>query len=348
MRNFIILLNLLLAITACKTDDSSAKYDTSITLNNVTDNIILTGYQELANNTSLLQGNIDVLKSNITEENLIIVQNSFLSTYTTWQKISMFEFGPSVDEALTSLNIYPTNIDRINDNILNGNYNLESASNIVSTGLPALDYLLFNDTKANILIKLADLNYLNYLVAVTEQLATKSNTVNNNWKNSYSATFKASTAIDAGSSISILANAFILNFEKNGREAKIGIPAGVRTLNEAIPSNVESFYSGNSIALAKEQIAILKNIYEGNGSENYKAILTGLGKKALADNISSDFIAIETSLNTLTDPFSDMLTADNQTAISTYAEYQKLLPLLKVDMTAALGLLITYSDSDGD
>ena len=135
MRNFIILLNLLLAITACKTDDSSAKYDTSITLNNVTDNIILTGYQELANNTSLLQGNIDVLKSNITEENLIIVQNNFLSTYTTWQKISMFEFGPSVDEALTSLNIYPTNIDRINDNILNGNYNLESASNIVSNDI---------------------------------------------------------------------------------------------------------------------------------------------------------------------------------------------------------------------
>jgi len=32
----------------------------------------------------------------------------------------------------------------------------------------------------------------------------------------------------------------------------------------------------------------------------------------------------------------------------TYQELQKLVPLIKVDMTSALGVLITYQDNDGD
>ncbi len=348
MKYLIIFFSLVMSFFSCETDTSSNKYETSTTLNNIANNIILVGYQELTTNTTLLKESVEVLKDNLTEENLTNTQNNFLNAYKSWQKVSMFDFGPAVDEALATLNIYPTNVDNININISDGNYNLETASNQSNIGFPAVDYLLFNDSKTNILVKLADTNYINYLVAVSDQIATKSTTVNNNWKNNYKSTFIAATAIDAGSSISILANAFILDFEKNTREAKIGIPAGVRTLNEAIPNKVEAFYSGNSILLAKEQLSALKTVYEGASSENYKGILISLDKKKLADNISQHLVNIENSLNTLTDPFSDMLTSGNQPAISTYGEYQKLLPLLKVDMTAELSLLITYSDGDGD
>ena len=40
---------------------------------------------------------------------------------------------------------------------------------------------------------------------------------------------------------------------------------------------------------------------------------------------------------------------NNKTALSvTYAELQRLVPYIKVDMTSALGVLITYQDNDGD
>ena len=39
----------------------------------------------------------------------------------------------------------------------------------------------------------------------------------------------------------------------------------------------------------------------------------------------------------------------NKTALSvSYGELQRLVPYIKVDMTSALGVLITYQDNDGD
>lgn len=348
MKYLILFFSAFICFTSCETKSDNEQYDPTETINNVITNIILPNYEALATDAALLKENIDVLKNDITESNLTTVQNNFSATYQSYQKVSMFEFGPATDEALSTLNIYPTDDDKINNNILNGNYNLEAASNMVATGLPALDYLLFHDTKTNIVAQLADTDYLDYLVAVAEQLANKTSNVNNTWKNSYSNTFMASTGTSAGSSISVLTNAFILDFEKNGREGKIGIPAGVRTLNEAIPTNVETYYSGNSILLAKTHMEAIISVYQGTGSQNFKVLLIDSEKEDLANNISTQFTSIQSSLNTLTDPFSDMLISSNQPAISTYAEYQKLIPLLKVDMTSALNLLITYSDSDGD
>ena len=38
----------------------------------------------------------------------------------------------------------------------------------------------------------------------------------------------------------------------------------------------------------------------------------------------------------------------NHRITQTYQELQQLVPYMKVDMTSALGVLITYQDNDGD
>lgn len=348
MKNIIIILSLFLTIISCKPDSNNKDVNTEKALNNIADNIILKNYAEATENALALKESIITLKATVNEANLIIVKEKFLTAYDSYQKIIPFDFGPAVDNGISTLNIFPTDNSKVDANILNGTTDVASAANISATGFPAMDYLLFNDNNTNTLVKLADVNYINYLEAVANFTHSTISTVNNTWINSYKATFVSATKIDAGGSINVLANSFIHSFERDGREGKIGIPAGVRTLNQAVPTKCEAYYSGKSIQLAKTHIATLKSIFEGAGGESYKSILIELEDKELADKISKQFTTIETSLNTLTDPFSDMLTADNQAAISTYGEYQKLLPLLKVDMTAKIGILITYQDSDGD
>lgn len=348
MKKLLLIFALFITIISCETTDKKTDYETEVLLENLANNFILVNYNQLKNDALELKIYIDSLKQNPTALNLVTAQNQFVETYKSFQKISVYNFGPAIDNGQSSLNIFPANSSTINNNISAGGYDLASGANVQAIGFPALDYLLFHEDNINLISKFSDLDYSQYALDVAEQIYQKTNAIYSTWENSYQATFIANKGNQTGSSISVLANAYILNFERNGREAKIGIPAGVRSLNEVKPENVEAYYSEKSIVLAKEHILALKAIYEGNGNVSFQSVLKSVDQEQLANNINAQFDAILLSLNTLSDPFSDMLTADNQAALAVYSEYQKLLPLLKVDMTAALGLLINYSDSDGD
>ncbi|MGB1314732.1 MAG: imelysin family protein [Chitinophagales bacterium] len=348
MKNILYFLFGLVLVFACKPNSNSKNYETAEMLKNVAENIVLPNYTALETNTNTLNNTVQDLRFSPDAANLVAAQNAFLEAYKSWQKVSAFQFGPAADVALNTINIFPTDTTQIQSNIAASTYNLDAASNIDASGFPALDYLLFSGTEFEILNRFSTAADSEYALAVSEQIKNKVSQVKNLWETSYKTTFLAATGNAVGSSLSELTNAMILNFEKNAREAKIGIPAGVRTLNQIVPDKVEAFYSKNSILLAKEHIAGFKELYEGKNGDSFKAILIAVDKETLANNMSSHISNIETSLNLLSDPFNEMLENDNTAALATYAEYQKLLPLLKVDMTAALGLLITYSDSDGD
>jgi uncharacterized protein YjfI (DUF2170 family) len=47
-------------------------------------------------------------------------------------------------------------------------------------------------------------------------------------------------------------------------------------------------------------------------------------------------------------PWSDFVQQNPAESKEIYLEYQKLIPLIKVDLTSALGIIITYQDNDGD
>ena len=54
------------------------------------------------------------------------------------------------------------------------------------------------------------------------------------------------------------------------------------------------------------------------------------------------------NLNQLNDPLSNEILTNKVEVSNAYENMQQLVPLIKVDMTSALGVLITYQDNDGD
>ena len=50
----------------------------------------------------------------------------------------------------------------------------------------------------------------------------------------------------------------------------------------------------------------------------------------------------------LSDPLSTNITTNNTAVVAAYTELQKLVVLLKTDMTSSLSILITFGDNDGD
>lgn len=351
MKNiFVLMISCLLVLSSCDNNNNGGtpkKYDPSEMLKDMGEKIITPSYKTLSLSTKDLKEKVEALKSNPTQANLSAAQNSLKESYKAWQKCSFFDFGPALDNGLSLANNYPINQSLIQSNISNGNYNLESGANIATIGFPALDYLLFQDA-SNLLTHFADAKYSKYAVDVATQLASKSKTVYDAWKNNYQNTFVNNKDLGVGGSLGLLSNSMIKEYEKGGREGKIGIPAGIRTLNQVQLEKVEAYYSQQSIVLAKAHIAAFKTILNGTNNNGFMSLLEASKNQELASNINTHLNEVESSLNTLTDPFSDMLQADNTKAKSTYGKYQKLLPLLKVEMMAKLGLLINYADTDGD
>jgi predicted lipoprotein len=68
----------------------------------------------------------------------------------------------------------------------------------------------------------------------------------------------------------------------------------------------------------------------------------------LSTVIDNQFLTILEELNNINGPLSEEIINNKSQITQTYQELQQLVPYMKVDMTSALGVLITYQDNDGD
>ncbi len=327
----------------------------------ITEEIIIPSYNNL--NTSLieLKESYELFKINITEHNLEELRNKWLNSYKLWQHVEMYNIGKSMEDYLIfRSNIYPVDSVRVNQNIDNGEYDLENPNNYAAQGFPTIDYLLYG--LENEPVKVID-HYkennkvMNYLGALIEDLAANVKTVNDDW-NQVKNEFVNSVDNTASSNLNMMVNDFIYYYEKGFRANKFGIPAGVFS-GGALPDRVEGFYSKNfSKVFALEAMTSIKKFFNG---ESYKDDNSeGLGLKSyldfvekgkeefLSDKINAQLIDAEKSINELDNNLSGQIESDLIKVLKTYDKIQTAVVLLKVDMLQALNIAVDYADADGD
>ena len=66
------------------------------------------------------------------------------------------------------------------------------------------------------------------------------------------------------------------------------------------------------------------------------------------DEINAQFDASKKKLDALKPNLYEEVKTNNQAMKDTYSEMQKSVRMLKVDMTSAMSITITYTDNDGD
>ena len=327
----------------------------------ITEEIILPSYDNLNTSLTELKESYELFKINITEHNLEELRNKWLNSYKLWQHVEMYNIGKSMEDYLIfRSNIYPVDTVRVNQNIDNGEYDLENPNNYAAQGFPTMDYLLYGIE--NEPVKVID-HYkendkvMSYLGALIEDLAANVKTVNDDW-NQVKNEFVNSVDNTASSNLNMMVNDFIYYYEKGFRANKFGIPAGVFS-GGALPDRVEGFYSKNfSKVFALEAMTSIKKFFNG---ESYKDDdLEGLGLKSyldfvekgkeefLSDKINAQLIDAEKSINELDNNLSGQIESDLIKVLKTYDEIQTAVVLLKVDMLQALNIAVDYADADGD
>lgn len=364
----LLFLGMILFLFSCKDEknnNNNTDLDQTALLENYADNLIIPSYQVLKEKVDSLNTVTDAFAQNPDLQKLEVLQRTFRSTYRNWQNAELYEFGPAANVLLrSSFNTFPTDTFSINQNIASGNYNLDAASNIDAVGLPALDYLLFGVRPDNnaIVAYYSDSNNgsnrLTYFQDLVSEIKTKSSAVLQEWEVNYRDAFVQNTGTDIGSSLSLLVNQFNFEYELI-KNPKIGIPLGVKSLDQEQPGRVEALYSGVSIELALENMDNIIRVFKGEslntaqsgtGLENY---LDDLGAKYSEDQLLSEAILNQfdnarTAISAIPEPLKEAVQNNKSLVQSAYDEIQKAVVLIKTDMTSAMGIQITYQDNDGD
>jgi len=373
-RSIIVLVLVTVIYFSCQKSDTSEtysfdNYDRQVLLSNLVDNILIPAYQNFYSELNEFDIAISNFQSAATSNNLQDIRIKFIEAYKLWQHVEMFNIGYAEEIFYGSkMNIYPTNVSRISDNINSINSDLDTNPNQFSAqGFPAIDYMLYGIAGSDQeFIELygensGDNPTFDYLNLIVDRMVVNTDAVMNDWLENKD-NFINSTGNTSGSSLNMLANDFIYYYEKGFRANKFGIPAGVWA--GILTQNVESFYARSlSKVLAQESLNASKNFFlgihydsdiNGEGLYDYIAYLDDTNYSNNSDFIGLQDAIVESmdnsmnKINSLSDNFVNQIENDNYKMLETFDAIQDGVVLMKTNMLSLLGISVDYFDADGD
>jgi predicted lipoprotein len=343
--------------------------DRQVILTHWVDNVIIPSYSNFKVKFDAMKVKADAFTSSPSNTTLIEFRSTWVEAYLEWQKVELFEFGPADQNTLRNFfNIYPAEVAGIASNINDPSVNLDLPLSYTRQGFPALDYLIngvgqddsqilsFYTTETDAAKRIA------YVKRLTDRMSTLLTNVISGWS-TYRESFISKTGLDIGSSFGAVVNAYVLYYERYIRTGKIGIPSGstIASTGAVNPDKVEAYYKKDiSLSLAKNAHNAALNFFNGKNANtgvegpSFKSYLDALDAKdastgtMLSDIVNNQFTIISNHLNTLSENISQQVQSNNQPVVDTYTAMQKLVRIIKVDMTSAMSITITYTDNDGD
>lgn len=363
---------LLLLFSSCSEDDNTAgkvDFDQRAMLENYGKNLIFPAYADFNTKITALNAAVAAFVASPDEPKLAAARQALHTARLSWQQVSPFEFGPAaLPEVLLkqSINTFPASRSEVDANIAAGSWDFNKMFSEDEKGFPALDYLLWgttaqaNDVIAAFTTDAQAANRKAYAAAVAQDIKNRANAVYTGWSpdgGNYLGTFISSTGNDANSSLSLLVNNMVKDFEiiKN---LKLRKPLGLLSVDEQpAPLYVEAYYSGQSLELLKANIVGFERVFRGSyasgdglGLEEYlKAhYQAGNTEEDFAATINSLLAEANVAVAAIPAPLRDAVINHKAVTTEAYNKLQAVVPTLKVNLPNTLSVSITYSDTDGD
>ena len=168
-----------------QTTSSETTYNRSSFLINVADNILIPSHNQFKTYLIELQEASNQFTDETNDSNLKFLREKWIASYKSWQHIEMYDIGRAEEIYFKSkMNIYPVNIDRLENNVSTGSYDLNNANNFSSQGFPALDYLLYGigSSDSEIVDKFSSgSGYKTYLKDIILKMVANTNEVIDSW-----------------------------------------------------------------------------------------------------------------------------------------------------------------------
>ncbi len=336
-------------------------FDREAMLGRIADTVILPAHLALTEEAR----DLDEVTRQFTEEpnagTLGTLREQWLATELAWKRVELYEF-PGLLLIHNAIERRPARVAFIEEAIAGaddsalGQVNGEFVESLGSTskGLSAIEYLIFpaEEQGRPVLESFDDPARSAYLAALTANLWSKTQELYQFWNSdgeNYAESFREndSEGADIESSVSLLANKLI-ELHEVSMHIKLGMPMGQTTHGIPQPEEVESYLSGNSLELMTASLESLHRTFDA-GLDDYLDYLDRRGSgNLLSMAIHTQFDTVLGALENINGPLQDAVTDAPAEVEMAYDAMRLLLVLLKTDMSALLGITVTFGDSDGD
>lgn len=359
-------------IIACSSDTEDDiiqinEFDRSEILKNYVDNIIIPRHNDFKSEIDNLKIVVDEFVESPISSTYDNLHNQWLISYKKWQHIEMFNIGKAEEiNFLNTINTYPVDELRINENIDSRKFNLTSSNDWSCQGLSGIDYMLhgIDNSKENVILKYSNnSNYGEYLKNLLDIIINNTDQVVNYWSENKNS-FVNSSGNSNTSSLNMLTNDFVYYFEKGLRTNKVGIPVGYFSGGNVFPDKVEAYYSSKnsfndvSKELAKEALIASENLFTGRSSSGSKGpslktyldyiYSADVNKNNLSPIILSNFQSANDAINELDKSFVNQINSNKSKMLNAFDKLQALVVNMKTDMLSILSIQVDYIDADGD
>jgi predicted lipoprotein len=356
---FLVALVVVLGFSACEEDSNVATpdFDRKALLESMANNLIVPNFEALQSSVNDLAAATDAFVNTTSEDNLLALRAAWVDAVNDHQHCSAFGFGPGnllLGPYASVLGVFPVNEGKVEANMLNPDFDLPNSFDRDVRGFYAVEYLIFGKSRSNTDILAGfDQNRKDYLVLIVGELKTTFDNIVNEWKTSYLQEFINSDGTSAGSSISLLYNEFVKDYE-NLKNFKVELPAGLTADQESpAPTLVEAYYSGVSRDLIVEHFENSKNIWLGLsrdgqeiiGFEDYLEAVVG-GPELIALTKEAILSIDDAIANLPQGALSDHVGSDELSTLRD--ELQRNTANFKSSMSSLLGISITFNSGDGD
>lgn len=375
MKKIFIIISVITCIWACsKTEeqvvDKFESFDRKSMLTNLGNNVIIPSFEAFYQKTDALDLAVVAYTSDLkNEQKLLVVQQAWIEMAKAWKLASVFKQGPIEDKFLLSNIDYSSkgtylNVTLLEKTISEGttidNAYVESKGATVK-GIHTIEYMIFDKAKANsnIIGGYTGINGAKrtaYLKALSINLKNQAKLIVDEWKGGYLTKFITADGRDINSSLGVMSNKLI-DLIYTIRDERIGVPIGRRTNGTPQPDYAEAILSESSIALAINELKGIENGFLGKSPSGTKGVgiddlLDKLeaksGEELLSKKIKTQFITVYAKLNAISTPLPIAVVNNKAEVQAAYDEIKKLQVMMEVDMINNLGVLLTFSDNDGD
>ena len=329
-------------------------------LDNITKEVILPAFEDFAGRADSLLEATKVFAGKPGEASLEQVRRQWQNAALSWKVAGTYSFGPIDDHFLSGAIDYPgvhyPNIEKSisTGTVIDDSY-IESRGSSLK-GLKAIEYLLYKNASGDSVVRdfASSQKRREYLAALASNLAAQARKVLEAWKGTdapFAAAFARADGRDIKSSLGILVNKCVsqVNLIKDER---LAVPLGMRNGGSPDPASVEGRLSGTSLALVRSEIAGVQKCFGNEKVAGLYALLDQLnamhGDKPLSQAIAGQFAEVDKSAGAISLPLDAAITQETEKVKDFYNSLKKLQVLIGVDVVNQLGIILTFSDNDGD
>ena len=334
----------------------ASDFDRAALLESVATNLIVPNFESLQSSVSDMAAAAEAFVQNTTEDNLIALRTAWGQAVVDHQHCSAFGFGPAellLGPYAEVLGVFPVNEDKVEQNLLDPDYDLANSFDRDVRGFYTVEYLIYEGASNDEIIANFDQNRKDYLLLIIDELKTTFDNIVEEWNTSYLNEFTSNDGTSAGSPISLYYNSFVKDYEVL-KNFKVELPGGL-TADQDGPDGtlVEAYYSGISKDLIIEHWENSKNIWFGlsrNGEEliGFEAYLEEvIGGPDLIAQTTEAISRIDNAITNLPEGrLSDNVSSETLEILRD--ELQANTANFKSSLSSLLGISITFNSGDGD